>query len=64
MVTVVARETFPYAGIPRAVGDVFDVSREDARILSLMGKIDKPDTLSSDVIPQRRRRREPAQDAE
>ena len=40
-VTVVAREVFPYNGITRYVGDVFDVTAEDARILTLVGRVDE-----------------------
>ena len=65
MVTVVASETFTYAGITRYMGDSFDVSNEDARILSLMGRIDMPVVLSSDLVPTpRRRRREQITDSE
>ena len=65
MVTVVASETFTYAGMTRYMGDSFDVSDEDARILSLMGRIDMPTVLVSDIAPTpRRRRREQPTDSE
>ena len=65
MVTVVASETFTYAGMTRYMGDSFDVSDEDARILSLMGRIDTPVILSSSLVPTpRRRRREQTTDSE
>lgn len=40
MVTVTARESFNYAGIDRAVGESFEASAEDARILRLIGRVD------------------------
>jgi hypothetical protein len=39
-VTVVARETFPYAGITRYRGERFDASVEDARILKLAQRVE------------------------
>lgn len=38
-VRVVARESFPYAGIVRSVGESFDATDDDARILTLIGKV-------------------------
>lgn len=42
MVTVTARQSFPYAGITRRVGESFLASDRDARLLELVGKVDVP----------------------
>lgn len=39
MPSVIARETFPYAGITRKAGASFEASVEDTRILTLLGKV-------------------------
>ena len=68
MVTVVARETFPYAGITRYVGDAFAATADDASILSMIGRIDVIDPQDappvSAVHTRARRRREQTSDAE
>lgn len=61
-VTVIARDTFPYAGITRFAGDVFHASAEDARVLALIGKVDQAPSMdeldaSEDVVPHTPRRR-------
>lgn len=58
-VTVVARETFPYAGIMRSVGKSFEAAPDDARLLVLMGKVslesaDAVETTTEEVAPVRR----------
>jgi hypothetical protein len=74
---VVARETFPYAGIVRRPGETFDAeSAEDARVLRLAGLIDSPekttapppahddeaDALPAAAAPPRRRPRKQHED--
>lgn len=39
-VRVTAREKFPYAGIDRRVGESFEATVDDARILHLVGRVD------------------------
>lgn len=74
MVTVVARETFPYDGITRYCGEAFKASSEDARILGLAQLIDlandTPQSVPSAEPPSdeprrttRRRSREQADEA-
>lgn len=46
MVTVVAREAFPYDGVNRRAGDAFEATAEDARILVLVGRAKQPDPPS------------------
>lgn len=57
-VTVIARETFPYAGIMRSVGKSFEAAPNDARLLVLMGKVslesDAVETTTEEVAPVRR----------
>lgn len=48
-VTVTARETFPYAGITRTAGESFEATVEDARVLTLIGRVDR--VPSSDSAP-------------
>lgn len=50
MVTVVARETFPYAGITRYAGASFDATTEDAKTLLLIGRVDRPRTARAAEI--------------
>jgi hypothetical protein len=63
MPKVVARETFPYAGIIRRPGETFDTeSAEDARVLRLAGLVDAPLETpapvddASDLLPAPTRR--------
>jgi len=66
MVIVVARDTFPYAGITRHPGDTFEASTGDARLLSLIGRVDLAEVLSADPVPtpRARRRRDQTADGE
>lgn len=63
MVTVIARETFPYAGVTRYKGNSFEATAEDARILGLMGRVEVKsapvhlETPASDDEPEERPRR-------
>ncbi len=51
MVTVVARETFPYAGVTRYVGDAFEATVEDARVLTLIGRVEAREKFTVSVTP-------------
>lgn len=48
-ITVVARETFPYADVIRRAGDVFEATTDDARILQLIGKVTLPEDAPAAV---------------
>lgn len=50
MPTVVARETFPYAGITRRKGTRFEASEEDARILGLAKKADPVEDSTTPAV--------------
>lgn len=65
-ITVIARDTFTYDGITRRAGESFDASVKDARVLSLIGRVDIPgDATMTDpeqkVETPRRSYRRPAQ---
>lgn len=60
-VTLIARETFPYAGLIVRRGERFIASHEDARVLGIIGRADRapegepePDTAVV-TAPVRRR---------
>lgn len=40
-VRVVAREAFPYDGVNRSIGESFEAPAEDARILTLVGRVEQ-----------------------
>jgi hypothetical protein len=68
MVTVTARETFPYADVTRYAGQSFEASEHDATVLIMAGKVDRaaptrqaePDEPSDERVDQSSDGLEPA----
>lgn len=75
MVDVVAKEAFAYDGVNRRIGETFEATVDDARIMELIGRVvlsmsirdDGSVTLTVEPPepqePQRRRRRQPLEES-